>query len=259
VDDAPPAFLRAHAQRLRQIWRGAIWPAHDHTELDLHALGAVQRCFDDAGRETLRVTDAGLALLARSQQGNRAAFGAHEALVQFVAQRMAREGRWVWTGLGLRAKVPVQRAGESAPQERWINAMPDVFSIRHTSRADWLAPIAHEIKVKRADVLSDLKKPHKAAAYRQMAGCCWYVLGGVAKKGVWQAVAEASEIPADYGVALVRASDPVTLADGRWEVLRQPPMSTARDGLPFGTWMALARAAPWHDDSQNQQYLGALG
>jgi hypothetical protein len=251
---------RAHVQRLRAVWRGACWPAHDNIELDL--LGVhLQRVFDDAQRESLRVTDAGLQALQLAHRRNQAAFGAHEALVNFTAQRMAREQRWVWTALSLRAKLLVQRDGEAEPKSRWIGAMPDVFSIRHTSRADWLQPIAHEVKVRRADVLSDLKKPHKAAAYRQMAGQCWYVLGGVRKKNGWEPVADASEIPLDYGVIAVRAQDPLTLADAHWEVLRHAPAHAVKKdtqpGLPFGTWMALARATPWHDESEPPQaFLG---
>jgi hypothetical protein len=145
---------------------------------------------------------------------------------------------------------------------RWISAMPDVFSVRHTSRADWLAPMAHEIKVRRADVLSDLKKPHKAAAYQEMAGQCWYVLGCEAKPRGLELVADASEIPLDYGVIAVRASDPLTLVDARWEVMRHPPARSVPNatptGLPFGIWMALARAQAWQDDAEPPQaFLGA--
>lgn len=254
-------LTRGHHQRLRAIWRGACWPAHDNTELDLLGAQCVQRVFDSENRETLRVTNAGIAALAQAHSRNQAAFGAHQALVNWMAQRMAREQRLVWTTLSLRAKLPIQREGEAQAKERWISAMPDVFSIRNTSRTDWLQPIAHEIKVRRADVLSDLKKPHKAAAYQQMAGQCWYVLGCTKKKSGSEPVADASEIPLDYGVILVRASDPLTLADARFDVLRHAPARSVKQdtqpGLPFGTWMALARATPWHDEGEAPQaFLG---
>jgi hypothetical protein len=55
-------------------------------------------------------------------------------------------------------------------------AMPDVYSIRHTTVEDYVEPVAHEIKVRRADLLADLRAAHKRAAYLGMAapaGTCW--------------------------------------------------------------------------------------
>jgi hypothetical protein len=167
-------FGRLHARRLREMYRSAGWPCCDGIEVELLAAGLLERVRTAHGHETLRVTDAGVQWLAAMLARNRAALLAHEALVQRVAREMARSGRLAWTGLSLRAQVPT---GDQERPLRWCVARPDVFSIRHTSVESYVEPIVHEIKVRRADLLSDLKKPDKRAAYLDLGGECWYVLG----------------------------------------------------------------------------------
>ncbi|HPL80330.1 MAG TPA: hypothetical protein PKY40_15065, partial [Burkholderiaceae bacterium] len=156
---SPPIMIgKTHARRLREIYRSAGWPCQDLVEIELLAAGLLERVRAASGHETLRVTDAGIRLLAETLQGNRAARSEHEALVQQVAREMARAGRVVWTGLSLRAQVPGP-APEDPPQ--WCISMPDVFSIRNTTVEAYVEPVVHEIKVRRADLLGDLKKPAK--------------------------------------------------------------------------------------------------
>ena len=88
-----------HARRLREVWRSAGWPCRDPIELDLLAAGLLQRQWDAHGRETLRVTDAGVHLLAAKRRRHQAALNAHEALVAQVAHEMQRAGRVVWCGV----------------------------------------------------------------------------------------------------------------------------------------------------------------
>ena len=71
-------LTRRHDQRLRDIHRSAGWPCQDGLEVELLAAGMLQRCFDTDGRETLRLTDAGMVRLAGALAGNRAARSAHE-------------------------------------------------------------------------------------------------------------------------------------------------------------------------------------
>ncbi|CAD5373405.1 conserved hypothetical protein [Rubrivivax sp. A210] len=220
----------AQRRRLREIWRSAGWPCRDAVELELLVAGLVERVWDGEGRETLRVTDAGLALLAETRRRNQAAFDAHEALVAQVAREMQRAGRVVWRGLSLRAPLAAEDGGTA-----WAMAMPDVFSIRHTTVEDYTEPVVHEIKVSRADLLSDLRRAAKGEAYRALASQCWYVL----RRGI----AQPEEVPELYGVML---------ADGAGlEVARPAPRRALR--LPFAVWMALARAhaePPQQDDGQ---------
>ena len=183
-----PASSKAHARRLREIYRSAGWPSQDPIEIELLAAGLLDRVQAPTGHESLRVTNAGLRLIAQALQANRRAFSAHEALVARVAQEMSRAGRIVWRELSLRAQVPQE--GDGAPL-RWCIARPDVFSIRNTSVATYVEPIVHEVKVRRADLLSDLHHAAKRAAYLDL-GECWYVLGNDARG---RCIADVSEIP----------------------------------------------------------------
>lgn len=224
----------AHRRRLREVWRSAGWPCHDAIELDLLAAALLSRHWDEQGRETLRVTDAGIQWLAAARRHHQAAFDTHEALVARVALEMQRAGRIVWRGLSLCAPLPQDDGGT-----RWAMAMPDVYSIRHTTREDLVEPIAHEIKVSRADLLSDLRRQGKAAAYLALASQCWYVLR--------EGIATADEVPAAYGVVFAGA--------GGLDVARAAPRRALRP--PLAVWMALARApAERHDRDDAQEMLG---
>ncbi|MDI1342169.1 hypothetical protein [Polaromonas sp.] len=235
----PPAVLgRAHARRLREIYRSAGWPCQDPLEIELLAAGLLQRVAGPSGHETLRLTDAGVACLAAALVRNRAALSAHEALVERVACEMARAGRITWRALSLRAQLPPLADGGAA---RWCLVRPDVFSIRNTSVEAYVEPVVHEIKVRRSDLLGDLRRPEKRGAYLDLGGECWYVLGCDAKG---RPIAAADEIPPECGV--------MQLEGQRLVVARAAPRR-ARQQLPFGVWVALAKATPvagLRDDEQ---------
>ncbi len=241
----PPSLplTAVHRRRLREVWRSAGWPCQDLIEVELLAVGLLERLRDDAGRETLRVSDAGIAVLAATLQGNRRARDAHEALVTRVVLEQQRAGRIAWCGLSLRARIA---DAAHAKGERWTMAMPDVFSVRQTSVAGYLQPEVHEIKVRRADLLSDLRHESKRAAYLGMAGACWYVLA--------EGIGSADEIPADCGVIVARGENFATLDVLRCAPARSMPFEA---GLPFALWMALARATPVPPlDDEAQRHLG---
>ncbi|MCZ2496897.1 hypothetical protein GN316_09020 [Xylophilus sp. Kf1] len=236
----PPNIGRFHARRLRDVYRSAGWPSQDLVEVELLTAGLLQQVHDEAGRLSMRVTPAGLVWMTQVLARNRAALSAHEALEEQVARNMQRAGRIVWRGLSLRARV----TGCDPDPDRWCIAKPDVFSVRNTSVEDYLAPVVHEIKVRRADLLSDLRKPAKRAAYLDLSSECWYVLGRDARG---RPIGEADEIPATCGV-MVAEGDP---ASPRLEVVRPAPRRAMT--LPFGVWLALAKATPLRvlgDDDQ---------
>jgi hypothetical protein len=226
ADNARIGLGVVHRRRLREVYRSAGWPCQDGIEIELLAAGLLQRERGPLGHETLRLTDAGIAVLAETLAKNRARRDAHELLVERVAREMTRAGRLAWRGLAIRARVD---AG-------WVMAMPDVFSIRHTTVEAYAAPIVHEIKVQRADLLADLRRASKRQAYLELGGECWYVI----KEGI----AAADEVPAECGVLVAAA--------GALVVARPAPKRPTRIG--FSLWMALARATPvdgWHlDDAQ---------
>lgn len=242
------------ARRLREVYRSAGWPWQDGVEIELLALGLLERrC--DAGRDSVRLTDAGIQAVAQAVQKNQRARSAHERLVERVAREQGRAGRIVWRGLALRALVPVAGAASAAAadeapadteaQGAWCVACPDVFSIRNTSVARYVEPVVHEIKVSRADLLSDLRKPAKRQAYLDLGGQCWYVLG---RDGRGHAIGDADDVPAECGV----------LSEGEDGVLAVQRNAARRErlSLPFHVWMALARATPCAGlDAEAQQPL----
>jgi hypothetical protein len=239
-----PELSTAHRRRLRDMWRSAGWPHQDMVELELLAAGLLARERDGAGRETLRVTDAGVQVLAQTLARNRAARSRHEALVERVAREMARAGRIAWCGVALRARVDASTDADRTP--RWQMAMPDVYSVHYTSVAAYLQPVIHEIKVRRSDLLADLRHAAKRAAYLDLAGECWYVLA--------EGIAEPHEIPSDCGVMLARGADFAALEIARPAPARALPFEA---GLPFSVWMALARATPAATaDDDAQRLLG---
>lgn len=223
-----PPLGKAHTRRLREIYRSAGWPSQDPVEIELLAAGLLDRIQAPTGHESLRVTDAGIRLLAATLASNRKAFSAHEALVERVAVQMSRAGRIAWQGLSLRAQVPCEDTDKPL---RWCMARPDVFSIRNTSVQTYVDPIVHEVKVRRADLLSDLRHLDKRAAYLDL-GECWYVLGCDARG---RTIGEPDEIPAECGVMMLQGE--------RLIVARAAPRRS-RSGLPFGVWMALSKATP---------------
>lgn len=221
-------LTRIHARRLREVYRSAGWPCQDVVEIELLAAGLLERVTAISGHELVRVTDAGIAYLASAAQNNRNAFSAHEALVDRVAQTMLRDGRVVWKNLSLRAWI----APEADTAGRWTMTKPDVFSIRNSSVQAYIEPIVHEIKVSRGDLLGDLKRHDKRKAYLDVGGQCWYVLGHDAHG---RAIAEPDEIPRECGV--------MVWVDEKLAVARTAPKRPSMQ-LPFGVWMALAKATP---------------
>jgi hypothetical protein len=229
-----------HRRRLLEVWRSAGWPFLDTTEAELLAGGWLERRWDAEQRVTVHLTDKGMQAIVDTARTNRQRLSRHEALVDRVARLMHDAGRVVWCGLPLRARLPTPPSeGEASPSEtgpslRWVMAIPDVFSIRHTTKPEYLEPTAHEIKVNRADLLSDLRNADKAAAYRQAAGQCWYVIR--------EGIGEPEEIPTEFGVIVARTADLITAR----------PAPRLHHALPFATWMTLARAAPIRFEPQTQ-------
>lgn len=113
---------------------------------------------------------------------------------------------------------------------RWRAARPDVFSVRRTSNPAYLQPMVHEVKVSRADLLSDLRHAAKRSSYQWLCSECHYVF----PKGI----AEPEELPLELGVWVVHGD----IETGRLEMLR--PARHTPCTLPFDVWMAMAKASP---------------
>lgn len=241
---APAALGRVHLRRLREVYRSAGWPCCDAVEMELIAAGLLARVQSASGHETLRVSDAGIAWSAQALAAGRRVHSRHEALLQRVAREMMRAGRIVWRELSLRAQLPGATAQD---KPRWCVARPDLFSIRNTSVEAYAQPIVHEIKVSRADLLADLRKGDKRAAYLDLGGECWYVLGRDARG---RPIGAAEEIPPECGVLVEPES-------GERFIVERAALSRFRERLPFHVWLALAKATPQPGfDEEAQAMLG---
>src|SRR4249920_3516414 len=106
-----------HRRSWRAIWRSAGWPCRDAIELDLVAAGWATLFEAASGHETIRLTDAGIRLLADWRQRNQRSLSAHDRLAERVAEHLGASGRVVWRELSLRAKV-------SAHAEPTLEAAP---------------------------------------------------------------------------------------------------------------------------------------
>ncbi|ROO26255.1 hypothetical protein SAOR_11185 [Salinisphaera orenii MK-B5] len=216
---------RRHAIRLRHYWRSLGWAHHDSIDIDLLARGLIREIADPRAASRFLLTEAGRAALAENMTRHRGARARHAEVVAGVARHLATTGRVVFTELAMR----------TAREGRWRVCRPDVFSVTRGLRADHLAPRVHEIKVRRADLLSELRAD-KTARYRELADECYLVLA--------EGIAEPEEIPTDYGVVVWRAEQGYTLA-------RAAPRTPCR--LATRHWMAMAQATPVICDDASPQ------
>lgn len=258
-----PTLTRFHRARLLQIWRSAGWPCKDGLEIDLLAAGLLRQQADGDGRETLRLTEAGIELLAEARQRGLRSASAHDRLAQRFATHLMDMGRIVWRELSLRAQVedeeppavpPVPTADAAlwpdeegpppaAARKVWRMARPDLFSVRNTSLERYLQPMVHEIKFSRADLLSDLRHAAKRQAYQWLCSEVYYVFP--------DSVAKPNEIPAQFGIWVLHGD----LDEGQFELLRPARHQPCR--LPFAVWLALAKATPLQAERDPAQ--AALG
>jgi len=239
---------RSHLSRLMKIWRSAGWPSRDPVDIDLLAAGWVSLVGDHPAQECLRLTDAGIALLAQSRQEHRRA--------------EIESGRLVWRELSLRSQVerelPPQPARDASaavappsfmasqglwadegeglnqpepkPPIQWRLSRPDLFSVRRTSNPAYLQPMVHEVKVSRADLFSDLRHKAKRSSYQWLCSECHYVFPA--------GLAEPRELPEELGVWVIHGD----IETGHLEMLR--PARHTPCTMPFEVWMSLAKATP---------------
>ena len=235
----PTLPSRRALRRLQTIYRSAGWPAQDDLELELLHAGWVQRHWDAAGRCTLHLSDSGIAALLAAREQRRARLRPHRALVEELLALEQAAGRRAYSEVHWRVLV----AG------RWLGVQPDVWSIRHCYEASRLAPVVYEAKVRRADLLADLRRPEKRAGYQALCERFYYVL----RPGLLHSL---DEIPADCGVMELGADGPrllresprraITLSDFHWLqlLLRQADDPDPATTLPAQAPLAVAASGP---------------
>jgi hypothetical protein len=248
-----------------KIWSSAAWPCRDGIELDLVAAGWVALVQTAAGHESLRLTELGIGCVAEARRRNQRALSAHDVLAARMARELVLGGRIVWRELPLRALAQAQppeidtnadseptdaafslepTAAQTGSKPPWRVARPDIFSVRNTSVEEYLQPVVHEIKVSRADLLSDLRHAAKRESYQWLCSECFYVFPA--------GVAEIAEIPEEFGVWVLHGA----VEDGRLELMRPARHRSCK--LPFPVWLALAKATPVRlEEASAQAQLGA--
>lgn len=256
---AEPMLTRLHRTRLMQVWRSAGWPCQDGIEIDLLAAQLLMLQSSADGRETLKLTEAGIRVLADARKRGLRDASQHDRLAQRFAELLKASGRIVWRELPLRARIDPQSPPEALPSSGearlwdegpledspaanlWRMARPDLFSVRNTTVEAYLQPMVHEVKFTRADLLSDLRHEAKRQAYQWLCSECYYVFPAT--------VAQAHEIPEPFGIWVLHGEPEV----GHFEMLR--PARHAACALPFAVWLALAKSTPMRNEDEAAQAL----
>ena len=188
----PLALTRNHFRRLRHYWQGkgqSVGGASrtDAIDLDLSAAGLIERR-NVIGCVYFTTTPAGERELHAEKQREIERRIPHHMLASRLALHLQTKGRITWENLELRVNF-------DAGNQQLIR--PDVFSLSATYNEKDLAPFVHEVKTSRADLLSDVAKPAKRAAYSVVAESVFYV----APVGL----IDPSEIPDECGLVVEHA------------------------------------------------------
>lgn len=195
-------LTRRHYTRLRHYWRGGKRGSGSLTDLfDLALAGAglIARVPDDSsGVVRFAITAAGEVELAAETAREVERRKPHHSMASRVAAWRRDQKRTTWEGIRI-----IVENGQLRQQ-----ISPDVFSLNATYDEKRLVPTIDEVKVSKADFLSDLNKPEKRAGYALIAEVVNYVVpAGLVKK---------SEVPPEYG--LIEEISP-----GQFNILHKPP------------------------------------
>jgi hypothetical protein len=179
----PVTLGRAHWKRLRHYWNGRVRGSAgtaDGTDLELVGMGYIERRENLSYGAWFRITPNGELALAAQHQLEIAARKPHHELGSRLAEWLRSNGRITWENIECRieeAQLPALAAAagvDPTTVSRYVR--PDVYSMAATKVEKDFNPAVHEVKVSRADFLSDIAKPNKRLAYATFAEVIYYVL-----------------------------------------------------------------------------------
>jgi hypothetical protein len=254
-----------------KIWRSAGWPSRDPIDIELLAAGWVSLVGDHPSQECLRLTDAGIALLAQSRQANRRAASAHDRLALRMADLLTESGRLVWRELSLRTQVereapalPLSTAQQGATTSHFManeglwadeaEVAEPTHGVEGGPKAARPSPL--QWRLARPDLFSVRRTSNPAYLHPQVhevkvsRADLFSDLRHKAKRASYQwlcsechyvfpaGMAEPRELPTELGVWVIHGD----IDTGQLELLR--PARHAPCTLPFDVWMALAKATP---------------
>lgn len=184
-------LTRLHYRRLRHYWQGKGLAGGgaslaDGIDLDLAAAGLIVRR-DSHGGAYFVTTPAGEQELHAEKQREISRRAPHHELAGRFALHLQEKGRITWENIELRVDL--------ANGIRQL-IRPDVYSLAATYNEKNLAPSVHEVKVSRADFLSDVAKAEKRSGYAAVAESVFYV----APVGM----VDPSEVPEECGLIVER-------------------------------------------------------
>lgn len=138
------------------------------------------------------ITPQGIEILHAHRQSDLEVRNVHHTLGERLADHLRSLGRITWENVEFKNRI----IDVELKMERWKVIRPDVFSILPSLNLKGANPCIHEVKVSRADFLSDLAKPEKREAYAAMSEAVYYV----APEGI---IAPA-DIPQGFGLIVER-------------------------------------------------------
>lgn len=230
------SLSRAHVVRLKWYFNhagrgGAAMP--DNVDLDLSVRGFTRRLESDWTGVRYVITPLGEAMVAKVRDHARALRAPHHDLGRHLAQWLSEQGRLTWEDCAFDVLVNGQAAC----------TRPDVLSTACTLNMAKLDQQVHEIKVSRADFLSDIRNPEKREAYFQLAPRVSYATPhGLVNK---------DEIPAECGWIEQGPSG------SSWVVRKRPPKRKGWAPWTERMWMTLVlRTHPGLRDQLSGQDQG---
>lgn len=207
----PEALPKRLATRLRHYFsRAGRAHRHELDGIDLDLLGRelIESQPTSFSGCNVSVTDKGVKALHAYRTTDIENRGNHHSLGNRVAAWLRSKGRMTWENVEFRHKRFTKGEGPNQiDYEHFQYVRPDVFSIEPSLKHERANPCIHEVKVSRADFLSDLAKPEKREAYAGMAEAVYYV----APEGIIQP----AEVPEGFGLL-------VETADGEFKLLKRP-------------------------------------
>jgi hypothetical protein len=203
---------RRHVTRLRHYFAragGSYIHRLDGIDLDLLGQGLVKNEPNNfSGGSVVSLTDKGVKTLHAHRQADIENRNGHHSLGNRVAAMLRAKGRMTWENVELRHKRYTKGEGQNQINyEHFQYVRPDVFSIEPTLKHERANPCVHEIKVSRADFLTEMAKPEKREAYAGMAEAVYFV----APEGI----IKPEEVPDGCGL-LVEAPS------GEFKLLKRP-------------------------------------
>lgn len=194
-------LTKRHYTRLRHYFKShRAGTMCDNLDLDLVGLGLVTRK-ESYGNITFVITDEGEKELYREKQREIARRSPHHDLGSRLSTYLRSKTKITWENI----EFKIETFDKNGVRNLYV-ARPDVFSLNLTYNEEKISPTVYEVKVNRADFLTDLKKPEKRGAYQEICECMYYVC----KEGL----IKIEEVPIECGLIY-------EMADGTFKTVKR--------------------------------------